>query len=71
MRLLIDVIDEKVTGWIVEAFQWARASGWVGPMFLWNLDYGITAAGTELSYFSLLTPEGPVPAYSALANLPK
>jgi hypothetical protein len=67
----IDNTYEEQAQWIVEAFQWAKASGWVGPMFLWNLDYGITAAGTGLSYFSLLTPEGPVPAYAALANLPK
>jgi hypothetical protein len=67
----IDNTYEEQAQWIVEALQWAKATGWVGPMFLWNLDYGITAAGTGLSYFSLLTPEGPVPAYSALANLPK
>jgi hypothetical protein len=57
--------------WIVQAYQMSKGWGWVGPMFLWNLDYGITAAGTELSHFSLLLPSGPVPAYYALAAMPK
>ncbi len=57
--------------WIVEAFQWGKSQGWVGPMILWNLDYGLTAAGTELSLFSLLTPNGVVPAYTAIVAMPK
>ncbi len=57
--------------WIVQAYQMSKGWGWVGPMFLWNLDYGITAAGTELSCFSLLLPSGPVLAYDALATMPK
>jgi spore germination protein YaaH len=62
---------EEQAQWIVSAYQQAKAWGWVGTMFLWNLDYGVTAAGTELAAFSLLTPGGPVPAYAALANMPK
>lgn len=53
--------------WIVEAYQWAKAQGWVGPMFLWNLDYGVTAAGTELANFGIIG----TPAYNALASMPK
>ncbi len=59
------------TQWIVQAYQMGKAWGWVGPMFVWNLDYGITAPGRESSYFSLLLPSGPVPAYYALAAMPK
>ncbi len=62
---------EEQAQWIVEAYQQGKAWGWVGTMFLWNLDYGVTAAGTELANFALLTPGGPVPAYAALANMPK
>jgi hypothetical protein len=63
---------EEQALWSVQAFQWAKAQGWVGePMILWNLDYGITAAGTELAQFSLLTTNGPFPAYFALAAMPK
>jgi len=57
--------------WIVEAYQQAKQWGWVGTMFLWNLDYGVTAAGTELANFAILTPGGPAPAYSGLAGMPK
>jgi hypothetical protein len=40
-------------------------------MFLWNLDYGVTAAGTELANFGILTPGGPLPAYHSLSAMPK
>jgi anti-sigma factor RsiW/3',5'-cyclic AMP phosphodiesterase CpdA len=50
--------------WTVEAYQWAEAQPWVGPMFLWNLDYGLTASGTELAYFGIIGK----PVYYALAN---
>jgi hypothetical protein len=58
---------EEQARWIVEAYQWAKQQGWVGPMFLWNLDYGVTAAGTELANFGILN----TPAYNALATMPK
>ena len=62
---------EEQARWIVEAFQWGKRQGWVGPMILWNLDYGVTAPGTELAPFSLLVPGGVVPAYTAIVNMPK
>jgi len=62
---------EEQASWIIEAYQQAQAWGWVGPMFLWNLDYGITHPGSELAAFGILTPHGPVPAYNVLANIPK
>lgn len=58
---------EEQAKWIVEAYQWAKQQGWVGPMFLWNLDYGVTAPGTELANFGILN----TPAYNALAGMPK
>ena len=58
---------EEQAQWIVEAYQWAKEQDWVGPMFLWNLDYGVTAPGTELEHFSILN----TPAYDALVNMPK
>ncbi|UCC88546.1 MAG: beta-galactosidase [Anaerolineales bacterium] len=66
-----DNTQQEQAQWIVEAYQQAKSWGWVGTAFLWNLDYGVTAAGTELANFALLTPAGPVPAYSALAGMPK
>jgi spore germination protein YaaH len=66
-----DNTHQEQAQWIVEAYQQAKQWGWVGSMFLWNLDYGVTAAGTELANFAILTPGGPLPAYSALAGMPK
>ncbi len=62
-----DNTPEEQAQWIVEAYQLAKGWGWVGPMFLWNLDYGVTAAGTELANFGILN----TPAYNALATMPK
>jgi hypothetical protein len=62
---------EEQAQWIVETYQQGKQWGWVGTMLLWNLDYGVTAPGSELSGFALLQPGGPVPAYGALAGMPK
>jgi spore germination protein YaaH len=62
-----DNTPEEQAQWVVEAYQLGQKWGWVGPMFLWNLDYGVTAAGTELANFGILN----TPAYNALANMPK
>jgi len=66
-----DNTREEQAQWIVEAFQQAKAWGWVGPAFLWNLNYDITRPGSEQAAFSILTSQGPTPAYRALANAPK
>jgi len=62
-----DNTEEERAKWVVEAFQWGKKTGWVGPMFLWNLDYGVTAAGTSLAYFGIIN----TPSYDALANMQK
>jgi hypothetical protein len=36
-------------------------------MFLWNLDYNVTAANTELANFGIVG----TPTYDALAGMPK
>lgn len=51
----------------VRAFQMGKEWGWVGTMFLWNLDYNVTAANSELANFGIAG----TPAYNALANMPK
>jgi len=35
-----DNTPEEQAQWIMEAYNWAQLQSWVGPMFLWNLDYG-------------------------------
>ena len=60
------------------AFELARVLGYVGPMFLYNLNacqtVGTQQAGGEFRacYWSLLTQNGEArPAYAAVKNLPK
>ncbi len=51
----------------VRAYQMGKEWGWVGTMFLWNLDYNLTAGNTELANFGIAG----TPTYDALANMPK
>lgn len=62
---------QEQADWTVWAFQWGKSTPWVGPMMLFNLDYGLVAPGSEVSFWSLLTPTGPVPAYTAIQMMPK
>jgi hypothetical protein len=66
-----DNTREEQAQWIVEAYQQAKSWGWVGPMFLWNLNYAVTRPGSEQAAFSILTPEGPTPAYQSLVGIAK
>jgi hypothetical protein len=58
---------EQQAKFTVRAYELGREWGWVGTMFLWNLDYNITAANTELANFGIAG----TPTYDALAAMPK
>jgi hypothetical protein len=58
---------ERQAEYSVKAYELGREWGWVGTMFLWNLDYNITAGNTELANFGIVGS----PTYDALANMPK
>jgi len=62
-----DNTPEEQAQFIVQAYQMAKAWGWVGPMFLWNLDYNVTQPSTELAAFGIMGR----PAQDALARMPK
>jgi hypothetical protein len=62
-----DVTPEEQAQYIVQAYQLAKSWGWVGPMFLWNLNFGITNPGTELAAFGIAGR----PAFDALARMAK
>ena len=64
-----DNTAQEQAQWVVSAYTQAKGWGYVGPMFLWNLNYGVTHPGSEQALFSILTAEGPTPAYQALADL--
>jgi SH3-like domain-containing protein len=45
--------EQDQAAYIVRAFQMMRNWGWVGPAFLWNLNYNITHPGDEKSAFGI------------------
>jgi hypothetical protein len=58
--------------WTVEAYQMMKNWGWVGPAFLWNLNFRVVANGTEKAQWGIVDPSwNPLPAYTALAQMPK
>ena len=48
-----DNTREEQASWTSQAFSMARDSGYVGGMFLWNLNFSIVAAGSEQSLWSV------------------
>jgi len=62
-----DINLDQQAAYLVQAYQMGKSWGWVGPMFLWNLNFGVTNPGTELAAFGI---QGK-PAYGALAGMPK
>ncbi|RIK40413.1 MAG: hypothetical protein DCC55_15125 [Chloroflexi bacterium] len=63
---------EEQAQWTVEAFQMMKNWGFVGPAFLWNLNFRMIANGTEKAQWGIVDPGGsPLPVYNALAAMPK
>ncbi len=63
---------EEQAAWTVEAYQMMKSWGWVGPAILWNLNFRVVANGTEKAQWGIVGPGWePLPAYNALANMPK
>jgi hypothetical protein len=58
---------ERQAQYTARAYQMGKEWGWVGTMFLWNLDYNVTSPNSELANFGIVGS----PTYDALANLPK
>ena len=63
---------EEQAAWTVEAYTMMRNWGWVGPAFLWNLNFRVVANGTEKAQWGILGPGWePLPAYNALKAMAK
>ena len=63
--------DEQAR-WTVRAFEMMRNWGWVGPAFLWNLNFRVVADGTEKAQWGIVRNDwSPLPVYHALRNMPK
>ncbi len=58
--------------WLVRAYQMGKSWGWVGPMFLWNLNFRIVAPGSEQAAFGIMDPGWRATAsWAALRDMPK
>ncbi len=58
--------------YITRAFQLGRDLNYVGPMFLWNLNFCQAAGPTsEQCLWALIGPDAPRPAYAAVRDMPK
>ncbi len=63
---------EEQAAWTVEAFTMMRNWGWVGPAFLWNLNFRVVADGTEKAQWGIVRNDySPLPVYEALKAMPK
>ena len=65
-----DNTEAEQADYIVRAYQIGREKGYMGVMFLWNLNFGVTSgASDEKAAFGILRPDGtPRPAYHALKD---
>ena len=68
-----DNTEAEQAQFLVRAYQMGKAWGWVGPMFLWNLNFGpVAGAQDEKAAFGIVRPDwGPRPAFAALRDMPK
>ena len=65
-----DNSHQEQADWTVQAYTMMRDWGWVGPAFLWNLNFAVVAPGTERALWSIVTPDwGPLPVYTALKQV--
>ncbi len=63
--------DEQAA-WTVEAYTLMRDWGWVGPAFLWNLNFRVVADGTEKAQWGIVRNDyTPLPVYDALRGMGK
>jgi hypothetical protein len=61
------ITEQTQASYLVQAFEYMRSVGWVGPSFAWNLNFGITNPGEELAQFAIYGR----PAYNALQRMSK
>ena len=61
---------EEQADWTVLAYMMMRDWGWVGPAFLWNLNFAVVAPGTERALWGIVGADGsPTPTYAALKQM--
>jgi hypothetical protein len=71
VEFMNDVDEWQQAVYTLRAYEIAQATNWVGPMFLWNLNFG-PLLGPEFieTGFSILRPDGlPRPVYRSLTTI--
>ncbi|MFP3896999.1 MAG: cellulase family glycosylhydrolase [Anaerolineales bacterium] len=68
-----DNTEAEQAQYIVRAYEMSRSWGWVGPMFLWNLNFApVAGAQDEKAAFGIVRDDwSPRPAFHALCDMPK
>jgi hypothetical protein len=68
-----DVNEGLQANYVVQAYQMGRNWGWVGVMFLWNLNFApVSGPADEKAAYGIIRADwSPRPAYNALAGMPK
>ena len=68
-----DNSEAEQAQFIVRAYQMGKAWGWVGPMFLWNLNFApVAGKQDEKAAFGIVRHDwSPRPAFAALRDMPK
>lgn len=68
-----DNSEGEQAAFLTRAYQMGRNWGFVGVMFLWNLNFGpVSGKNDEKAAFGIVRPDwGPRPAYTALRDMPK
>ncbi len=68
-----DNSEDEQARYLLRAFEMARQQGYVGVMFVWNLNFAsVAGSADEKAGFSIVRADGyPRPAYLALAAMPR
>ena len=58
----LDNSYQEQADWTVQAYMMMKDWGWVGPAFLWNLNFAVLAPGTERALWGIVTADwSPLP----------
>ncbi|MFO7918427.1 MAG: hypothetical protein R6V13_10135, partial [Anaerolineae bacterium] len=68
-----DNTEEEQAAYIVRAYEMGRSWGWVGPMFLWNLNFTpVVGVHDEKAAFGIVYENwDPRPAFGDICDMPK
>ncbi|MYA05034.1 MAG: LysM peptidoglycan-binding domain-containing protein [Caldilineaceae bacterium SB0664_bin_22] len=63
---------QEQADWTVQAYMMMQDWGWVGPAFLWNLNFGVVSPGTAQAMWGIVGADwSPLPVYTALKQMAK